>query len=146
MELKETHFITRSSTKVEYRTLTNAASETIWILLWFKNYKLGTTHLSFNPVQHSRMKHIQIDIHFVCDLVQKGKLSVRHVHTQDQLADLLTKPLSQQRTQYLRNKIGLADGSPFLQGRIKGNTENDTLLSKEKNNSQTCKSNNNLNA
>ena len=65
------------------------------------------------------MKHIQIDLHFVRDLVQKGTLNVKHVHTQDQLADLLTKPLSTQRTKILRSKIGLADGSPILRGRIK---------------------------
>ncbi len=80
---------------------------------------LGATHLSFNPVNHSRMKHIQIDLHFVRDLVHKGSLQVKHVHTQDQLADLLTKPLSKQRTELLRNKIGLADGSPILRGRIR---------------------------
>ena len=55
---------------------------------------LGATHLSFNPVNHSLMKHIQIDFHFVRDLMQKGSIQARHVHTQDQLTDLLTKPLS----------------------------------------------------
>uniref|UniRef100_A0A6N2LIS6 Uncharacterized protein n=1 Tax=Salix viminalis TaxID=40686 RepID=A0A6N2LIS6_SALVM len=77
---------------------------------------LGATHLSYNPVNHSRMKHIQIDLHFVRDLVHKGVLQVHHVHTDDQLADLLTKPLSRQRTELLRLKIGLADGSPILKG------------------------------
>ena len=85
---------------------------------------LGATHLSLNPVQHSRMKHIQIDLHFVCDLIQRGSLQVGHVHTQDQLADLLTKPLSRQRTEILRNKIGLADGSVILWGRIKTDCKN----------------------
>jgi hypothetical protein len=28
------------------------------------------------------MKHIQIDLHFVCDLVQKGTINVKHIHTQ----------------------------------------------------------------
>ena len=65
------------------------------------------------------MKHIQIDLHFVRDLVQKGSLQVHHVHTQDQLVDLLTKPLSRQRTELLRTKIGLADGSSILRWRIK---------------------------
>jgi hypothetical protein len=65
------------------------------------------------------MKHIQIDLHFVCDLVQQGSLQVRHVHTQDKLADLLTKLLSKQRTTVLRNKIGFADGSSILRGRIR---------------------------
>ena len=63
------------------------------------------------------MKHIQIDLHFVRDLVQRGSLQVMHVHTHDQLANLLTKPLSRQRTEFLRSKIGLSDGSPILRGR-----------------------------
>ena len=117
---------------MKYRALANAASETMWLLALFQELgfslrvppsllcdNLGATHLSFNPVQHSRMKHIQIDLHFVRDLVQKGTLHVRHVHTQDQLADLLTKPLSRQRIEFLRNKIGLADGSTILRGRIR---------------------------
>jgi hypothetical protein len=44
---------------------------------------------------------------------------VRHVHTQDQLVDLLTKPLSREHTKILRNKSGLADESAILQGHIK---------------------------
>ena len=55
---------------------------------------LGATHLSFNLVNHSRMTHIQIDLHFVRDLVHKGSLQVKHVHTQDQIVDLLIKSLS----------------------------------------------------
>lgn len=49
------------------------------------------------------------------DLVQRNLLKVCHVHTQDQLADLITKALSKQITEAnLRNKIGLADISPIL--------------------------------
>jgi EAL domain-containing protein (putative c-di-GMP-specific phosphodiesterase class I) len=62
---------------------------------------LGATHLNFNLVHHSRIKHIQIDLRFVRDQVQKGTLKVSHIHTQDQLADLLTKPLSQERIESL---------------------------------------------
>ena len=80
---------------------------------------LGATHLSFNPVNHSRMKHMQIDLHFVRDLVHKGSLQVKYVHTQDQIPDLLTKPLSRQRMELLCNKIGLDDGSSILRGRIR---------------------------
>ena len=51
-------------------------------------------------------------------MVQSGILNVHHVNTQDQLADLLTKGLSRQMTAILRDKIGLADGSSILRGRI----------------------------
>jgi hypothetical protein len=60
----------------------------------------------------------------VCDQVQKGTLHVCHVHTQDQLADLLTKPLSRTHTEFLRAKIGLADGSSILRGHIKEDARN----------------------
>ena len=127
---KKQRAVARSSTEVEYRALANVASETIWLSTLFKELvfpipdpplllcdNLGATHLNFNPMNHSHMKHIQIDLHFVRDLVQQGRLQVRHVHTQDQLADLLTKPLSKQRMTVLRNKIGLADESSILRER-----------------------------
>ena len=64
------------------------------------------------------MKHIQIDLHFVRDMVQSGVLNVHHVNTQHQLADLLTKGLLHQMREILRDKIGLADDSSILRGRI----------------------------
>jgi len=86
-----------------------AATESVWLLSLLQELKfslsqpplllcdnMGATQVSFNPVQHSRMKYIQIDIRFVRDLVAKNILVVQHVHTTDQLADLLTKPLFRQ--------------------------------------------------
>ena len=65
------------------------------------------------------MKHIAIDLYFVRDLVSKGLLQVSHVSTHDQLVDLLTKALSCQKLQTLCSKIGLFDGTPILQERVK---------------------------
>lgn len=58
---------------------------------------IGATRLVLNPVLHSRMKHIAIDLHFVRDLVSKGVLSVSYVNTLDQLVDILTKTLARAR-------------------------------------------------
>ena len=65
------------------------------------------------------MKHIKIDLLFVCDLVQKGRITVNHVHTLDQLADLLTKPFPRHRFQTLISKIGVTDGTSILRGHKK---------------------------
>ena len=80
---------------------------------------IGATQLSLNPVMHSKMKHIAIDLHFVRDFVQQGQLRVAHVHTDDQLSDLLTKPLARSRFQQLRSKINVADGTLILRGHIR---------------------------
>ena len=54
------------------------------------------------------MKHVAIDYHFIRDQVQSGLLRVAHVSSADQLADLLTKPLSISQFLLLRDKIGLS--------------------------------------
>lgn len=71
--------------------------------LWCDN--LGATYLSANPVFHACTKHIEIDFHFVREKVSKGELQVRFISTNDQVADVFTKPLSTPRFQFLRSKL-----------------------------------------
>jgi hypothetical protein len=49
--------------------------------------------LANNPVQHSRTKHIDIRHHFLRDHEAKGDIELFHVSTENQLADIFTKPL-----------------------------------------------------
>ncbi|RVW91845.1 Retrovirus-related Pol polyprotein from transposon RE2 [Vitis vinifera] len=53
----------------------------------------GATQLCSNPIFHSHMNHVAIDFHFIKDQVQNGALRIAHVSSEDQLADVLTKPL-----------------------------------------------------
>ena len=86
---------------------------------------VGATQLSLNPIMHSRMKHIAIDIHFVRGYVNIGLLDVRHVSTRDQLTDLLPKALPKPRFHFLRSKInGFLNGSMHvLRGCIRDNNQ-----------------------
>ncbi|GJV11917.1 ribonuclease H-like domain-containing protein [Tanacetum coccineum] len=98
--------LSRSSAEAEYRGVANAVAETCWLrnLLRELHTPLSTAtlvycdnvsavYLSSNPVQHQRTKHIEIDIHFVRDLVAAGHIRVLHVPSRYQYADIFTKGL-----------------------------------------------------
>nr|GEY16170.1 ribonuclease H-like domain-containing protein [Tanacetum cinerariifolium] len=103
---KRQHTISRSSAEAEYWGVANVVAETAWIrnLLRELHSSLSTAtlvycdnvsvvYMSVNPVQHQRTKHIEIDIHFVRDMVTAGHVRVLHVPSRFQYADIFTKGL-----------------------------------------------------
>ena len=54
----------------------------------------GAVQLSQNPVSNSNSKHIDVRHHFLRELVRQGDISVSHVPSEDQHADILTKALA----------------------------------------------------
>jgi hypothetical protein len=62
-----------------------------------------------NPVEHSRTKHIDIQHHFLRDHQQKGDIDVYHISTENQLADIFTKPLDEKRFCRLRSELNVLD-------------------------------------
>ncbi|XP_070662215.1 uncharacterized mitochondrial protein AtMg00810-like [Malus domestica] len=104
---KKQQTVSRSSTEAEYRAMSTTSVELDWIqqLLEFLHVQparppvlfcdnLSAIALSFNPVQHQRTKHIEIDVHFVRERVAQTKLCVQFVSSREQFADILTKGLS----------------------------------------------------
>ncbi|XP_021818795.1 uncharacterized protein LOC110760780 [Prunus avium] len=103
---KKQHAVSRSSTEAEYRAMATTAAELSWLqqllhdvhfpmssppLLLCDN--LSAMALSINPVLHSRVKHIEVDCHFVREKVTGGQLHLQHVPSSLQVADILTKGL-----------------------------------------------------
>jgi hypothetical protein len=66
-----------------------------------------------NPVEHSRTKHIDIQYHFLRDHHQKGDIEITYVNTQNQLADIFTKPLDEKTFSKLRNELNILDSRNF---------------------------------
>ncbi|XP_021971467.1 uncharacterized mitochondrial protein AtMg00810-like [Helianthus annuus] len=98
--------ISRSSAEAEYRAVANVVAEICWLrnlllelrrplskatLVYCDN--ISAIYLSSNPVQHQRTKHIELDIHFVREQVQRGTIRVLHTPTRLQIADIFTKGL-----------------------------------------------------
>ncbi|MFS7993964.1 putative RNA-directed DNA polymerase [Helianthus anomalus] len=98
--------VSRSSAEAEYRGVANVVAELCWIrnlLLELRRPlrkasvvycdNISAVYLSGNPVQHQRTKHIELDIHFVRDLVQRGDVRILHIPSRYQIADIFTKGL-----------------------------------------------------
>ena len=98
--------VSKSSSEVEYRELSAAASEVTWVVRLLE--ELGVSQLkpvtlycdnksafsiAHNPVLHERTNHIEIDNPFTRDKVLEGLLHLAYVPTSELLADYCTKIL-----------------------------------------------------
>ena len=81
-------------------------------------YKPGVTEsavkIAKNSVQHSRTKHIDIRHHFLRDHEAKGDICLQGVRSEEQLADIFTKPLDESIFVRLRNELNVLDAANVI--------------------------------
>ena len=65
--------------------------------------------LAKNLVYHDRTKHIDTRYHFIRECVEKKEVQVKYVRSQDQVADILTKPLKHEDFKRLRRMLGVGN-------------------------------------
>ena len=56
---------------------------------------------------HDRSKHIEIKYFYIQDMIQKGATKLQYVSTDEQVSDVLTKPLSRVKFEHFRDKLGM---------------------------------------
>ncbi|GJU51844.1 hypothetical protein Tco_1221399 [Tanacetum coccineum] len=96
-----------STTEAEYvSTKKKACQQAFWMKQALVDYDIklddvlvlcdnkGAIDLSKNLVLHSRTKHIEIRHHFLRDNVPKENISIEKVSSEDNIADILLKPSS----------------------------------------------------
>ena len=117
---KKQQTVSRSSAEAEYRSMASAVAEVTWLIGLFNELNVSiqmpikvwsdsksAIQLAANPVFHERTKHIEINCHFIRDKVKTGLIQTEYVHTHQQVADLLTKGLSQAQHFHLLGKLGV---------------------------------------
>ncbi|GJU20809.1 retrovirus-related pol polyprotein from transposon TNT 1-94 [Tanacetum coccineum] len=110
-----------STTKAKYVSAGKACQQALWMKQALIDYDIrlndvpimcnnkGAIDLSKNPMQHCRTKHIEIRHHFLHDNVQKGNISIDKVASEDNIADIFTKPLKREVFNYLRLGLGMME-------------------------------------
>ncbi|GJU30883.1 putative ribonuclease H-like domain-containing protein [Tanacetum coccineum] len=102
-QCKKQTIVATSTTEAEYVAAANCCGQVLWIQnqmldygFNFLNTKIyidneSTICIVKNPVFHSKTKHIEIRHHFIRDAYEKKLIQVLKIHTDDNVADLLTK-------------------------------------------------------
>lgn len=111
-----------STTEAEYIAACHTAKEIVWLRnllheIGFEQVDSTTlfcdnqsaVRLVFNPEFHKRTKHIDVQHHFIREKQNDGSLHMQYLPTEEQLADLFTKPLPGPRFEKLRRQIGIED-------------------------------------
>ena len=60
-----------------------------------------------NPIFHDKLNHIEIQYFYIRDMVQKGAINIQYVSTDEQVFDVLTKPLYRVKFEYFCDKLGV---------------------------------------
>jgi hypothetical protein len=105
---KKQRIITDSSCYAEYIALHDSSHELAFLreLLTGLNFTPSAAtpllcdndtvqRLAEDHVGHPNVKHIQVKFHHICELVEDSAISLTHVCSSDNTADILTKPLTQ---------------------------------------------------
>ncbi|GJT38685.1 putative ribonuclease H-like domain-containing protein [Tanacetum coccineum] len=101
---KKQTIVATSTIEAEYVAAANCCGQVLWVQnqlldygFNFMNTKIhidneSTICIVKNLVYHSKTKHIEIRHHFIRDCYEKKLISVEKIHTDLNVADLLTKP------------------------------------------------------
>ncbi|KAK9049437.1 hypothetical protein SSX86_031595 [Deinandra increscens subsp. villosa] len=128
---KKQPIVARSSCESEYRAMANTAAEIIWVTHLLQELHAlppdrptllcdnqSALFLTQNPVAHKRAKHIELDYHFVRELVASGKLVTKFIPTKLQVADIFTKSLPRPQFKNFRRSLRLGPPPSRLRGDI----------------------------
>jgi transposase InsO family protein len=124
-QAKKQSTIALSTVEAEYTAMTQAVKEAIWLQNLLKDLGMskyapkilkcdnqGAISLANNPTHHARTKHVDIQLHFVRDHVERCTIKLIYCPTEDMAADLMTKGLPRDRHGGLMKLMGMTTTTP----------------------------------
>ena len=116
---KRQFIVSLSITEVEYMAYTHASKELVWLQRLCSSMGLvqwatriyydiqSAIFLAKNPTYHSKIKNINVQYHFVRDLVKDKKVLLVKVDTLKNVVDVLMKSVSTEKFSWCRETIGI---------------------------------------
>ncbi|MDQ9786237.1 Ty1/Copia family ribonuclease HI, partial [Serratia marcescens] len=113
--------IATSTAEAEYLAAGSCCSQLLWIQQQLRDYGIeagespifcdntSAIAITYNPVLHSRTKHIDVRHHFIRDHVSKKHIRLEYVPTESQVADIFTKALASDKFSSFRNSLGMIE-------------------------------------
>ncbi|GAV69162.1 hypothetical protein CFOL_v3_12663 [Cephalotus follicularis] len=120
---KKQNSVALSTTEAEYVEAGSCCAQVLWLKKQLCDFGISISNvcikcdntsainLSRNPVQHSKSKHIEIRHHFLRDHVEKGDIFLEYIDPLNQVTDIFTKPLDNERFCTLRRELGMQNPS-----------------------------------
>jgi len=114
---KKQNSVALSTTEAEYIAVASCCAQILWMKQTLCDFGLkfdsvpifcdntSAINLTKNPIHHSRTKHIDIRHHFIREHVQNGHITLEFVSSNNQLADIFTKPLNEES--FCKNRLEL---------------------------------------
>ncbi|KAK4261342.1 hypothetical protein QN277_004354 [Acacia crassicarpa] len=119
---KKQQTVSTSSSEAEYRALATTTCELQWLSYLLRDFGFPLTspaslycdsqsarHIAANPTFHERTKYLDIDCHVVREKLQNGLIHLLPIKSQDQLADIFTKPLAPLSFSTLLSQLRMID-------------------------------------
>jgi hypothetical protein len=112
--------VAMSTTEAEYMAAAEAAKEALWLTGLVKELGIqqvgvslycdsqSAIYLAKNQVYHARTKHIDVRFHKIRELVATGELLLEKIHTSENAADMLTKPITADKFKHCLDLINVS--------------------------------------
>jgi len=121
---KKQDIVAQSTAEAEFIAATAAMNQALWLQKLLRDLQMeeeeateisvdnqAAIAISHNPVFHGKTKHFNIKLYFLREVQKNGEVKLIYCKSENQLADLFTKPLPVSRFEFLRQRIGVCSFS-----------------------------------